>query len=1332
MVAGAKDAPSLRFKHYTVENGLSVNAVCCITQDSQGFMWFGTINGLNRFDGRNFKLFDQKGKKHSSLMGNIIFSIVEDRDNCLWVGTDLGLMLFDLRTEQYRPFDTKTRDGVYIQSRVHSIIRDRLDNIWIATLGQGVFVYDTKAKVLVQYRHNRRNPNSICSDEVRRLYEDRRGKVWVASFNYGLDEYDRKTGRFKHYLPFGKAVEMRDDNLFEDSQGNFWLANFNNGLVKMDRDRGTFTYYLKPGSPDHILHIRSIVEYAPGVLLLASDDGLTFFYTKTGRSETVKMNSTNPDGLNDNYLQTLYVDRERGLWVGSYFGGINYSTLSLGNFNHYYKTYSKNSFPGRVVSVMSEDPKGNLWIGTDDAGLVYFDVKKETFKQYLPQKGKNSLSYQNIHALLCDNSSLWIGTFSGGLDVLDLKTGRFKNYRSSDSEKSLYYSSVYAIYKDAKGNVWVGTPLGLNRYNPKEDNFDRIKELYLVGISYITQDKYGYLWVATGGKGLFRLDQKTGRWKNYRYSESNTSSLPSDKITNLCVDGKNRLWIGTDGGGLSRYSYKTDRFEKIDLDLPSNSVHSIVSDNGYLWVSTNKGLVKFQPDRHTLKIFNQSDGLQSDQFSPNAGLKTRSGQLYFGGINGFNSFDPRKMVQNTQAPNVVLSDFYLFNKRVSPTDEDSPLKQAVGYEQELVLKHSQSIVGFEFVSLSYMAPNKNQYAYMLEGFEKDWTVVTGEPKITYTNLPSGRYTLRVKASNNDGLWSRKEVALNIRVRPPFWRSNVALIIYLILIIYGVILTNRYMRRRVEDEHQEKIMRLKTEQEKELYDSKIEFFTNIVHEIRTPLTLIMGPLEYVLKSNKRVEEVKEDLLVVKRNSSRLLNLVNQLMDFRKLEAGGMYLKFVQTDVVELVRSISNQYIPAARHKNIQVNLSCPERRCLVSIDSEAFTKAIGNILSNALKFTRDRIDVEIIPREGLMVLDVRVTDNGMGIAPDEQDEIFKPFYQVKKDTPSDRMGTGVGLALTKSLVELLNGELLLESQEGVGTIFTIRLPLLADSIATVEQEFIPQNDRMEASSGRSSEDQQEVIEPSQSGGLPVVLVVDDNEELRLFLSQQLGAAYTIFCATNGSEALHLLENNRVDLVVSDVMMPEMDGFELCQRMKENVSISHIPIVLLTAKATMDDRIAGLEFGADAYIEKPFSVEHLQAQINSLLSNREKLRQKFASMPFVPSTTIANSKADGQFLERLNSIIEKNMADVEFSIEALAHELCLSRTSFFAKLKGISGLTPNDFIRLVRLKKAAELFSQGEYRINEVCFLVGFSSPSYFAKCFQKQFGVLPTEFIKGLR
>lgn len=1304
--------PQLNFRYYTIDDGLSVNAVYSITQDSKGFMWFGTINGLNRFDGRHFRVFRPDDGVRVDL-GNVIYGMAEDRQQRLWIASNSGICMLDLKTEQFLPFDVKTATGDSITSRVYAVLEDKAGNIWIGTSNQGLFRYSPTDSVLLQYNHDTTVPHSLCSNGIRRIYEDASGKIWVTSLDNSIGVYDYRNDHFTNYQPTGRMENVRNEAIFEDSQRNLWIGNEKYGLIRMDRATETFTSYLTPGSLQHVRHIRSITEYSPGILLLASDVGLTFFNVQTAEAKTLKADMQDLKGLNDCYLHALFLDNEKGLWIGSYFGGVNYVSLAYNNFSYYGHSLTGNSIPGKIVSAFCEDPDGNLWIGTDDAGVSFFDVKKQHFTNYKPIKGQNSLSYQNIHALLWDNQKVWIGMYTEGLDVLDLKTGRFRNYRSDDSETSLYSSSVYALYKDKSGTIWVGTTLGLNRYHRDTDNFSRIGILEGQDVTCILEDNRGYLWVSTFGNGVYRMDVRTGKWQNFTCLDGLTTNL----VATICLDDNNRLWLGTDGGGICRFDYETDRFVPcIHVDFTESVIYKILPDYEYLWISTNSGLIKYRPEQNVTQLYTKTDGLQNNQFSPSAGIKTADGRLWFGGINGFNSFYPRELVMNKQAPAVVLTNLKLFNKNISCNDAGSPLECALGYTKHLTLNHRQSIFSIEFIALSFTAPLKNKYAYKLDGFEKEWTIVQGDPKASYMNLPAGDYHFRVRASNSDGVWSSDDTVLELKVLPPFWRSQLAYMLYLMLFVSGVIFLYHRLIRRTEKEHHVKIERLKAEKEKELYSAKVNFFTNIIHEIRTPLSLIMGPLASVMKSGKSVDEVHDELAVIERNSNRLLHLVNQLMDFRKIEAEGFLLKLEKQELNDWLRQLCDNFALILKEKKTDFQLKIPEEKSVVNVDAEALTKVVSNLLFNAVKYTKDKIRVELIRHEGLMQVDLRISDNGNGIPEEEREKIFKPFYQMEQTQHSGIEGSGIGLTLAKSLTESMNGSLFLEKEPEGGAVFVVRLPLLSDEACMVSS--VPLGDE---------EDKEEMIEEI-TGRIRNILVIDDHEELRAFLYQQLNVFYHILSASGGEQALQLLNENSVDLIISDVMMPGMDGFELCRLVKTDIRTSHIPVILLTAKANIDAKITGLELGADVYIEKPFAMDYLRAQINSLLLNRERLRQRFINMPFITSDTIAVSKADRELLQKMDDAIHENLAESKFTIEDLASILCMSRSTLFEKIKNISGLTPNNYIRLARLKKAAEILAKGQYMINEVCFLVGFSSASYFAKCFKKQFGVLPTDFV----
>lgn len=1292
------------FRQYTINEGLSNNAVYSIFQDSKGRMWFGTIDGLHSFDGQRIKVWRNDSEDIS--LGNIIYSIAEDNQQRLWIASDAGLALLNLRTEEFISFNASTHAGSSIRSCVSDVYLDSRKNMWISTIEQGVFCYNLTSGTLRQFTA----PNQLPSDRIKDIMEDKSGEIWITTLDKGICSYNPASGKFKRYQ--GEQCG-RNLILFEDSHANLWVGNAGQGLFLLDRKTGRFEQKIKPESNQTLLQIRSIVEWQPGILLLASDEGMIAYKVVDNTWKVTKSSNGNYGGLNDNYLHYLFIDRENGLWVGTYFGGVNYMSPTNSNFTYYNTTNT--ALNGKVISAFARDSKDNLWIGTDDAGFFYWDRKEDRYLSYKPKGDNHTPTYQNIHALLQDNDRLYIGMYMGGLDILDLKTGIFRNYNTSESLNSLYSSGVYALYKDSYGDIWIGTTLGLNRFQPQTNDFERVFEVHPADVTCIVEDRKGYLWVSSSNKGVFRYERKTGKWKNYRHVTGDARSLSTDKVITLSVDYNQRLWLGTDGKGLCRYDYEADNFETIPFSDPSiRVIHRILPDNEHLWITTSNGLLKFQPEQGTLKVYNKYDGLQDNQFSPNAGIRMDDGTMYVGGINGFNAFRPAEMVQNNEVPTVILTDFLLFNKHVNTLTEDSPLSASITYTDKLVLHKYHSIFSLEFAVLSYTGTEKNRYKYKLEGFEKEWTELTGEPRVTYTNLSPGNYVFRVMASNGDGIWNEEGITLPIKVLPPWWLSYPALIGYFLLFI-GLIYYSFYRMRR---QHRKKLAYMAAQKDKELYNSKIDFFTHIVHEIRTPLTLILAPLDNIMKSTGTVREALPQLQVVERNGKRLLTLVNQLMDFRKVEEGGMEIHCQVTNINRLLEDVYKRFKLSAELKNIRVSLNLPSNDCLVSVDPEAFTKIVSNLLSNALKFTTDFIEITLKLDEEKQKAELSVSDNGCGINTKEQQEIFKPFYQVKEDRPSDFIGTGIGLLLVKKLVEMMQGELKLESEVGNGSVFIITF------VTTVLEEGEVKQDEVIL----------EESEMSSEGSLPskqnsTLLIVDDNSDLLSFLHALLGQDYKVICASNGQEALQLLEEESADLIISDVMMPGMDGFEFCGRIKNNLSTSHIPVMLLTAKVAMEDHIEGLKTGADIYVEKPFSAEVLKAQVRSLLDNRERLRRNYSKMPSMPIASVANSHIDEEFLARMSAIIEKNMTNPDFTVETLAQELCMGRSNFFAKVKGISGMTPNDMIRVIRLKKAAELFASGENCISDVCFRVGFSSPSYFAKCFQIQFGVSPTEFLK---
>lgn len=1308
-------AQAYTFKKYQVNNGLSENSVQIIIQDHQGFMWFGTKDGLNRFDGYEYKVYKTIPDDSLSLGNNFVRSIYQDKNHNLWVGTDSHLYLFDYFTEKFRLFSVKSNLGEDINSGVLAVCPENDSLLWIGTVKQGAFCYNKNTGKLQQYISGK-SDRSLKSNVIWRIYRDYSGTVWLGT-REGLSRYNRETDSFYTYTIQNTQGTLINDEIlsvYEDSDGNLWIGTWSGGLARLNKSSNTFDSFFNSVRPPFISHIRAIIEYDKFTLMVGADDGLYLLDKKTEKSNRID-NPKDFNSLSDQNVYAIYRDHEGGIWLGTYFGGVNYMSPNANIIEHYYPNLSEHSLSGKAVSQFCEDKSGNLWIATEDAGLNYFDTKTKQFKVYLPKGGKNSLSYHNIHSLVLDGDQLWIGTFSRGIDVLDLNSRKFKNYSYSKNDPfTINNDCVFSMYKDSRGDIYVGTPYGLSRYDRKKNNFIRIPEVPAF-IYDIREDYLGSLWVASYSDGAYRFDYKTETWKNYPYQPGDKKGIAFNKLTCVYPDGKQRLWFATEGRGICKYNYETDDFTTIDErdGLPNNVVYSILDDKyGNIWLSSNGGISRLNPVTMEIKTYTREDGLQGNQFNYRSGYKSTEGLFYFGGINGFNVFNPDNLTDNTHIPPVVISLFEILS------DEKPEKVKVTG---KIKLKYNQSSFRINFVSLSFQAQEKNNYMYIMEGLDEKWTDIGNQRTVSFINLSPGKYVFRVKGSNNDGVWNVQGALIEITVLPPFWKSTLAYIIYALLFLGIAYYIIRFYARRVRWEQEQKLDKFHKEKEKEIYDSKINFFTNVAHEIRTPVSLIKAPLECIVNSGDGNQETKENLSVIGKNTDRLLDLVNQLLDFRKIEENIYTLKFTQVHINQLLEDICFRFKPAADSKHLSINLSQSSCKIYACLDKEALTKIISNLLTNALKYAEKNIDVFLTEdsAENGVFFEIKVSDDGIGIPNELKKKVFEPFFQIENNgTVSKKMGTGIGLALAKQLVERHDGEIFIADDETEGAVLIVRIPERLDEIQSVKEEMPVEQHPVS--------DENHLTEPDKT----VILIVEDNEELRIFLSKNLSKEHRILAASDGKQALHILEKHAVDLVLSDIVMPEMDGLELSKAIKQNEQFSHIPVILLSAKTNIQTKVEGLEYGADSYIEKPFSIAYLKAQINSLIENRMKILEKFSKSPVIPYGTIARNKRDEAFLDKLNKEIEHHLSDEQFSIEKLAASMSMSQSNLQRKIKGLSGMVPGDYIRVIKLKKAAQLLKSGEYRINEICYVVGFSSPSYFTKCFQKQFGMLPKDFVKG--
>ena len=1311
----------LNFKYYKAEDGLSSNTVYAALQDSKGFMWFGTENGLNRFDGYTFNVYNNIPRTENSLINNYVYALVEDEEENLWIGTERGVCSFNLNNSVSTPLTLTTGKGVKVTGRIQSLIYDRR-KLWIASARQGVFIKEEKDLILHSFDEYRIDPEATVW--VNTIYKDRENEIWVSVDNttHQIYRFERESARFVPAfpeMPVNEQRQLRAYSMLEDTFGTLWFGTWTNGLIAVDKKEGRITgrYLNKPGK-DLTLHIHQISEYDPGTLLIGSNDGLTSFKLSPVSGNKPDQHFREPK-LSNRFVYPIYKDAEGGLWIGTYYGGINYASPNRNYFTSYTHVEHENSIIGNVVSCFCEDNQGNIWIGTEDGGLNEYDIRNGSFRTYSHRESKRGLSFNNVHALCVIGNNLWIGTYTGGLNVMDLETKEIRHYYADENDElSLDANNIYSIFQDSTENIWIGTSSGINLYNPVSDNFTPVRILneFVMDITQLGD----HIWFATINRGLQRYDLRTGEWREYLFDAANRQSLISNNVNTLSVDERQRLWAGTNNG-LCRYDEETDSFVNEEVDFPSNYICKIFSENGVLWISTLKGLISYQTATGQFRQFNQSDGLLSDLFTPNSGFRSSSGRIYLGTPNGFNAFYPRQLVKNEYNPPIEITDFQLFNK---PARLEAYLTRDKQEKPALKLAHNNNSFSFEFTALSFFAPGKNSYRFILEGFDKEWTDAGSNRRATYTNIPPGNYLFRVRASNNDGVWSNHDFTLDVVIKPPLWWNVWSVTLYVLLIIAGLIYLFIWLQEKERRKNEAKIARIRDEKEKENYRSQIEFFTNVAHEIRTPLSLIIAPLEQVIERSQQLpDSTMDDLGIMRSNSERLLTLVNQLLDFSKIEKGGIQISMARLPIHHLLTEIHQLFIPLTGQKHIRFEYLSDVSDLLIMADRENLTKAVSNLLSNAAKYATDYISMELSANFSAEAYQIIVKDNGPGLPEQEMKNIFNPFYQVAGQHKS---GTGLGLFLVKSIVHAMKGSIDLYNNPGEGLTISLTLPKIVAEPEQSHQEDRSSTIRVNNTTEREvfSDD---VPCPDTDEEKQTLLLVEDDKEMLSFICRQLERDYLVHTAGDGNEGITVLEKHEVNLIITDLMMPNMDGFTFCRTVKTNYMWSHIPVIMLTAKTNVGSKVEAFGIGADAYLEKPFQISYLTARIRNLLETRQMLFRKFTRTPFASLKSIAGNELDEVFLIKINAIIEKNINNADFSINDLASEAGISSSGLFSKIKQLSGVTPNKLILSMRLKKAAELLSDGKFRVNEVCYMVGFNNPSYFAKCFQKQFGKLPKDF-----
>lgn len=1295
-------------KSIGVDDGLSQSMVYCMLQDSRGFMWFGTQDGLNRYDGKTVKVYRHNPDVPGSACSDRYFAAWQDPDSRIWFGTNEGICIYSPRLDRFSRFGGAEFGGSDIDFCVRHISGDGEGNVWIAGDGASLFRYDRLSGKLADFSLRAwagsmgLDPNALS---VRGVCPDG-NSLWIATSGAGLLRLSL-TGRSVTELspesPGGGRINdvtcvipyMNDRLLVGTASG---------GVFSLDRETGVFSQFfpVTPARDPGSLYIRRLLKASDGRIWIGTESGVYVLDPRDRSVRNWRHVYGDPFSLSDNAVHSIAEDRDGGIWVGTYFGGVNYFSKSNW-FSKYYPIPGENSISGRCISEFCEDGKGGLWIATEDAGLNRLDLGTGRFTA-------GNVPATNVHALLMDGDRLWVGTFSDGLYLLDRRTGSRRHFTADGRSGSLPSNDIYSLFRDSYGTVWIGTYAGLARPDPSGERFETVNREHIINqVNDIKEDWRGVLWFATIGGGIWTWDRNADRWTGYG-GQGGVSVLKSSCLT---IDRSGRVWAGTNGDGVFAYDRTSDSFVKMfdsRSGLLNDVIYSLVTDrSGAIWGSSDKGLFKIDPDSPSVTCYTKDNGLLCDQFNFKSGYMASDGTLYFGGISGFVSFSPESLPKSFSRGSVLFSSLHVNNRELRVNDPELPLlKSSIADTKELTIPPSISTFSLGLTEINYSPSMNRTWWYRLDDWDRMWMPLNLQDRITYSNLPYGEYTLHVSETADAG--AEDIVSLKIVIRPPFWLSPWAFLLYAAVFVALAVLTLWLFRRRMRAAQERRQARINEEKEREIYEAKLGFFSNITHELRTPLSLIKLPINEMIEKTGSSAPEYRNLLTIRDNADRMLTLVNQLLDFRKVNMQTHGPVFVRSDLRRITDSVVSRFAPSAKIKGIELEVSVPERFS-ADVDVEMYVKMTSNLLNNALKHAKSEIVVEL-RTGGEDNLLLSVSNDGDRIPEELSEKIFTPFFKVREDSD----GFGIGLSLVRSLAELHGGSVRHFETGDDLTCFEISLPLAHAGSFNLD---------------RSRSEEAETVESGDDSPLDsekkIVLMADDDVEFLDYISRLLESKFRVIRATNGSQAWELLEKRNVDIVVSDIVMPDMDGRALCSRIKSDVRFRHIPVILLSSgTASPAAKSEAYGCGADQIVDKPFYYEYLLACMSNLLkSNYISEAAKFTAEE--SSDNIVFTRADDGFMNMLVEMIENHIEDVDLDINKLASMMNMSRATLYRKTSEVLRVTPNDFIRMIRLKKAAELLRQKEYRVNEIAYIVGFSSSSYFSKCFYKHFGVLPKDF-----
>ncbi len=1347
---------SYQFKRLDVNNGISSNQINVVYKDSYGYLWIGTVNGLNRFDGYTTKIFRKNPDVKGTISNNSINNIFEDHKRRLIINTTNGLNIYDPSTEKFSVDDSVFHKNIEIPlTNIIGIFTDKNNNLWIINRNTGIYKYDSKKD---QVSHCSVGNNNLLPNAITGYSLDSEGFIWLINDGIAIEKFDpvsfKVVRQFRNISSYIRYTDF-DNSIYADKDGDLWIYSRDEkyGAFQLDTRTGSIKEYKVGSQINRISHniITSIIEDKSGRILIGTDHGgLNVINKKTGDVKVVENDPGDEKSLSQNSIVCMYKDDNDIIWIGTYKKGLNYTHPDLFKFETYSRQpFKKDWLDYEDINSFAEDRNGNLWLGSNGGGLIYFDRLNNTFKTYRHNPDDpNSLSSNIIVDIFPDHTGdLWIGTYMGGLNRFDGR--RFKHYMNDPGNpESVSSNQVWSIYEDSDNQLYIGTlGSGLNIYDRANDRFIQKKvsttgnSIHSNFVMSISENIDKNLWFATTN-GIDFYNKSNGNFYQYYYNPD-SSGIISNTVLDIYCDSRGLVWIGT-REGLNILNPKTGKFRLITEKngLPDNNIVTILEDyGGNLWVGTPQGLsniilsdIRGDNFSFTLKNYDEKDGLHGKEFNEHAALKTRKGELIFGGADGFSIIKPDNLKSAASIPSIVFTGIDLQNKPIEPGEEINKrvlLSQAANFVNSISLKHFEKTFSISFAALNYFNPEKTQYHYKLEGFDNDW-ITTGpnSRKITYTNLHPGDYVFKVYASDFDNTIKSNEIALQIEVKPPFWKTKWALTFYLIFFLLSIFYTLQTLVKRERNKFLIQQERIETARIHEMDMLKLKFFTNVSHEFRTPLTLILSPLERIIRTTED-EQNKEQLKLIQRNGKRLLNLVNQLLDFRRLEMQGLSLLIREGELVGFCRDTTESFSDLSESRNIKLTFTSNVGELKAKLDYDKIEKILFNLLSNAFKFTSEggNVSVNLLleekkDEEKQVIL--RVCDNGIGIPDDKQELIFERFVQNLPEGATVNKGSGIGLSLTREFVHMHGGKISVKSKVGEGSCFEVTLPL-KESYEV--QKLSGENELIETDLSRKISVGPKDEKEEYKGDIFKILLVEDNPDIRFYLKDNLKSEYLILEAVNGQEAWEIILREMPDLIVSDIMMPVMDGLELCHKIKTDNRTSHTPVILLTAKTTDQHKLEGLENGADDYITKPFNFEMLELRIKTLIEQRHKLRQLYQQNFDLQPSDISITSLDEKFLKKIKTITENNMHEPNFSVEKLSSEFGISRAHLYNKLVALTGKTPIEFIRILRIRRAAQLLEKSQLTVMEIAYKVGFNDPRYFTKHFKNEYNMTPSQYAR---